>query len=77
MNTSSLSLTLTPLQPGSLYEFTISAMGPGGEVANPRMFVFTTKMEGGWWVGGCDVHDLNCRSKALSMRGTTTLTPNE
>ena len=48
MNTSSLSLTLTPLQPGSLYEFTISATGPGAEVANPRVFVFTTKMEGGW-----------------------------
>ena len=50
MNTS-FSLTLAPLQPDSLYEFIISAMGPGGEVANPRVFVFTTKMEGVWWVG--------------------------
>ena len=46
VNTSSLSLTLTDLLPDSLYEFTISAAGPGGEVVNPSTFILQTKMEG-------------------------------
>ena len=46
VNTSSLSLTLTDLLPDSLYEFTVSAAGPGGEVVNPSTFILQTKMEG-------------------------------
>ena len=43
---SALDITLTDLQPGTSYQFMITAEGPGGEKQNPAKFVFTTKMDG-------------------------------
>ena len=41
-----LNITLFGLQSDTLYEFTLSAIGPGGEKTTPSSFVFQTKTVG-------------------------------
>lgn len=44
--TNSTSLTLTNLTAGTLYEFTVTAIGPGGSKVTDETFVFNTLPEG-------------------------------
>ena len=44
--TRDLHITLTPLINDTLYRFTVSASGPGGESETPNVFVFQTKPTG-------------------------------
>lgn len=44
--TRGLQITLTPLISDTLYRFTVSASGPGGESETPNVFVFQTKPTG-------------------------------
>ena len=45
-NTTELMATLTNLNPGSLYEMSISVSGPGGELMAEEALVFSTELPG-------------------------------
>ena len=42
LSTYSTSLTLTSLTPGTVYQFTVTATGPGGSKTTAETYVFTT-----------------------------------
>ena len=42
-----MEVTLMNLQPGTSYQFTITAEGPGGEKQNPYNFAFRTRIDDG------------------------------
>ena len=44
--TNELQITLTSLENVTLYQFIISAVGPGGERVTPNVFIFQTKPVG-------------------------------